>query len=168
MKLKFWVFMFIYMFVCSLVTLQGMNQFAPKLACLFFETRKRTKDGQNSGKNVLSSCSSETKHDRRTAHGQNCLFRRADYMNWGHKPENFLGSSLGEDVGFRDIKIIISMIFKDTYQMIRPTVNFRAIKICNKCKHLSNFLAVTLRTLYRYDINADVLCDVVVIQDVCR
>jgi hypothetical protein len=31
--------------------------------------------------------------------------------------------------------------------MIRPIISFRAIKIDEKYKHLSNFLAVTLRTL---------------------
>jgi hypothetical protein len=30
----------------------------------------------------------------------NCLFRRGDYRNKGHKPEKLLGSSLGEE-GFR-------------------------------------------------------------------
>jgi hypothetical protein len=66
--------MFLCLFVCSLIAGEGINRFAPNLACLFLETRKRTQEGQNSEKSVLSSipfeggsCSSETKHDRRTA-----------------------------------------------------------------------------------------------------
>jgi hypothetical protein len=31
--------------------------------------------------------------------------------------------------------------------MIRPVVSFRAVKVGKKCKHLSNFLAVTLQAL---------------------
>jgi hypothetical protein len=41
------------------------------------------------------------------------------------------------------------MIFNDTYRNIRPTESFRAIKT-QKCKHLSNFPAVTLRELCQY------------------
>jgi hypothetical protein len=55
-----------------------------------------------------------------------------------------LGSSPGEDVGFR---AIYPIIFNDTYQMIGPVDSFRAVKIDKKCKHLSNFPAVTLREL---------------------
>jgi hypothetical protein len=40
------------------------------------------------------------------------------------------------------------MIFNDTYQKIRPMESFRTIKIDIKCKHLSNFPAVTLRALF--------------------
>jgi hypothetical protein len=38
------------MYVCSLIARERMNQFAPKLACLFLETRKRCQEGQNSEK----------------------------------------------------------------------------------------------------------------------
>jgi hypothetical protein len=38
------------------------------------------------------------------------------------------------------------MIFSDTYWMVRPMINFRAINI-DKCKQ-SNFPAVTLRAFY--------------------
>jgi hypothetical protein len=54
----------------------------------------------------------------------------------------FLGSSPGEDVG-----IIFSVIFSDTYLIIRPMIRFRAMKIDIKYKHISNFAAVTLRAL---------------------
>jgi hypothetical protein len=149
---------------------------------------------QNSGK-VLSSrpseggsCSSETKHDIRTAPRPGLLFRRGDYRNKGHNPETlswvrvpmkifsvarelstteekkvfisarrlqelrsqnqetFLGSSLGEDVWFRN-ENNLSMIFYDTSRTSRPMVSFRAIQIDKNSKHLSNFLAATLRAL---------------------
>jgi hypothetical protein len=55
-------------------------------------------------------------------------------------PNAVLGSSPGEDVGFR---IFFSVVFNDTYRMI----SFKAIEIDMKCKHLSNFAAVTAGTL---------------------
>jgi hypothetical protein len=48
-------------------------------------------------------------------------------------------------VGFRDNNF--SIIFSDTYRMIRPMISFRAIKIDKKWNHLLNFPAVTLRAL---------------------
>jgi hypothetical protein len=47
------------------------------------------------------------------------------------------------------IIIIISVIFSCVYRMFRLPVSFRAIKIDNKCKYLSDFHAVTLRALCR-------------------
>jgi hypothetical protein len=44
---------------------------------------------------------------------QKCLFWQRDYRNYDDKPENVLGSSLGEYVGFRDK--FFSVIFNDTY-----------------------------------------------------
>jgi hypothetical protein len=68
-KLKLWVCLY----VCSLVAQERICRFAPNVACLFLETKKRKWDCQISGKYVLSSspgedgsCSSETKHDGRT------------------------------------------------------------------------------------------------------
>jgi hypothetical protein len=58
-------------------------------------------------------------------------------------PKTVLDSSPGED-GFRNF---FSMIFNDTYLVIRPVMNFRAINIDMKCKHLSNFAVVTPRVL---------------------
>jgi hypothetical protein len=49
-------------------------------------------------------------------------------------PKNILGSSSVED-GFKDN---FSVIFNDTYRMIRPMLSFRAIKIDKKRKHLTN------------------------------
>jgi hypothetical protein len=70
-------------------------RFAPNLASLFFEIRKRIKQGKNFGKSFLSSIpgegisySSETKHDRRTAPRPKLfLSRRGGYRNEGHNPE---------------------------------------------------------------------------------
>jgi hypothetical protein len=73
---------------------------------------------------------------------QNCLFRRGDYKNKGHIPETLLGSSHGEYVVCRDF---FPMILNNMYRMIRPMLNFRAIKIDKKCKHLSNSPALILR-----------------------
>jgi hypothetical protein len=56
-------------------------------------------------------------------------------------PKTVLSSGLGEGVGIWD------NIFNDAYRMIRPMISFREIKIGKKCKHLSNFPAVTLRAL---------------------
>jgi hypothetical protein len=60
------------MYVCSLITREGILHFTPNLAYLYLETSKRSFKGQNS-KSVLSSspgesgsCSSKTKADRRT------------------------------------------------------------------------------------------------------
>jgi hypothetical protein len=63
----------------------------------------------------------------------------------GIQNESFLGSSLGEDAGFR--KNIFSIIFNDTYRMTRPVISFKATNIDTKYKHLSSFAAVTLREL---------------------
>jgi hypothetical protein len=158
--------------VCSLVAREGKNQFAPNLACLFPETRKRTLESQNSGsfqssspgkggscssetkhdrgpaprpklfvserklqeqrrirgKTLLSSipgeggfCCSETLHDRRTAR-RTKLFRRGDHKNYGHKPENFwvrVSVKMGLGIIIIITTIIVSMIFNDTYRMIR-------------------------------------------------
>jgi hypothetical protein len=61
-------------FICSLIAQERINRFTPNLAYVFLETRKRTQQSQNSGKLFMSSihgegisCSSESKHDRRTA-----------------------------------------------------------------------------------------------------
>jgi hypothetical protein len=59
-------------------------------------------------------------------------------------------SSLSEDVGFsnNDKNNIFPIIFNDAYRTVRPTIiSFRAMNIGKKYKHLSNFPAVTLRTL---------------------
>jgi hypothetical protein len=38
--------------------------------------------------------------------------------------------------------IIFSMLFSNTYRMVRRMISFRAINIDKKSKHLSNFPAV--------------------------
>jgi hypothetical protein len=77
----------VYMCVCSLIVREGKKQFTPNLARLFLETRKITQGDQNSEEIVLSSipseggsCTSETKHDIRTAPRPE-LFRRGYYRN---------------------------------------------------------------------------------------
>jgi hypothetical protein len=68
------MYMFVYLYACSLIDREGINRFVRNLACLFRETRKRTYEGQSSGQSDLNStpgegvsCSLETKPDRRTA-----------------------------------------------------------------------------------------------------
>jgi hypothetical protein len=56
--------------------------------------------GSKSGEGVPVSWKLSTIEERRKE--QICLFWREDYKNEGHKPKTVLGSSLGEDVGFRD------------------------------------------------------------------
>jgi hypothetical protein len=93
-----------------LIAQEGINQFAQKFACLFLETRKRTQKSQNSGKSVLSSiltkgssCSSETKHNRRTATRPMLFVSKRRLQKQRPEPQKtVLGSSLGEDVVFRD------------------------------------------------------------------
>jgi hypothetical protein len=61
-------------------------------------------------------------------------------------PKTVLGSSLGEDVKFRndDDDDNFSIIFNDTYQMIRTMISLCSIKTDKECKNLSNFPTVTL------------------------
>jgi hypothetical protein len=74
-------------------------------------------------------------------------FTRTDVTN----PKIALGSSLDEDVGFRDDKFCVTFI--DTYRMKRPTISFRAIKIDKKCKNLSHFSTAQLQAFHwqKYD-----------------
>jgi ribosomal protein L30/L7E len=92
-------------------------------------------------------CSSETKYYRKTAQRTKLfvskrrlqeLRSQSQKLSWVRVSVKILG--LG--------KIIISVIFNDTYRMIRPMLNIRAIKINTKYKHLSNFPVVTLRVLW--------------------
>jgi hypothetical protein len=90
-------------------------------------------------------CRSETVHDRRTAPIPK-LFRRADCRYRCHESEKL--SWVRVPVKMLGLRIInFPIIFNDAYQMIRPLVRFRPIKTDKKCKHLSNFPAVTLREL---------------------
>jgi hypothetical protein len=133
--------------VCWLIAREWIHRFAPNLACLFLETRNRFKKRSKVRKNALSSkpgeggfCILETKASPR----QKLFVLTTRLQKKRSQPrKSVLSSSLGED-GFRDN--IFSMIFNDTYRMIRPMASFRAVKIDTKCKHLSNFPAVTLRT----------------------
>jgi hypothetical protein len=90
-------------------------------------------------------CSSETEHNRRTAQrtkvyfgeditGTTVLTRK---VSWVRVSVKILG------LGIIIIIIIFSLIFSDTYRMIRPMISFRTIKVGKKGKHLSNFPAVT-------------------------
>jgi hypothetical protein len=66
--LKLWTYVFIY--VDSLFVRERIYRFAPNLASLFFDTRKRTKQDQNSGKmswfrfSLRAVPVAETKHNR--------------------------------------------------------------------------------------------------------
>jgi hypothetical protein len=79
--------------VCSLIAREWTYWFAPNLACLFLETRKRFCKGQNSRKSVLSlipgeggSCSSKTKHDRRTAPRPKWFFSKRRFEELRPRP----------------------------------------------------------------------------------
>jgi hypothetical protein len=95
-KLKLWVciFVFICMFLYSLIAREGINRFAPNLVYLFLETRKRIQEGQNSGKMsrvrfpvraVPLARKISTIEERRQ--DQSCFFRRGDYKNKGYNPD---------------------------------------------------------------------------------
>jgi hypothetical protein len=119
-KLKLW--MFIYVFVSSLIGRERMHRFAPNLTFLFLETRKRTQQCQNSRISVPSSmpgdgcsCSSETKHDRRTAPIPKWVASKSRLHK--HRPEprkTALGSISGED------DICSSETKRDTKTALRP------------------------------------------------
>jgi hypothetical protein len=73
----------------------AMNQFAPNLACLFVETRKRFLEGSKllgSSPGDGGFCSSETTIEKRRR-DQSCLFRLGYCRN-----KTVLGSSTDEDV----------------------------------------------------------------------
>jgi hypothetical protein len=124
---------------------------------LFVSTRRLQKQRPKPRKTVLDSspgedvfCSSETKHDRRTAQRTKLFVSAKRLQELGHKAENFPGFESQWRFFYLGIMVIIitmifSMIFSHTYRMILPMTSFRAIKIDRKCKHLSNFPAVTLR-----------------------
>jgi hypothetical protein len=102
------VYLFIYLlFICSFISRERMKQFAPNLACLFLETRKRTWEGQTCRKSVLSlipseggSCSSETKHDRRTAPRPKLFVSRRILQKQRLQPRKTLLSSIPVKDGF--------------------------------------------------------------------
>jgi hypothetical protein len=85
---------FIYLYVCSLIAREWINQFAPNLARLFPESRKRTQEAQNSG-NVswvrfpvqMASAARKLSKIEERCPDQSCLFRRGDYRNEGQNPE---------------------------------------------------------------------------------
>jgi hypothetical protein len=68
------VCVYVCMYLQSLIARERTNSLAPDLACLFLEIRKVTKKGEKSGSFLSSisrkgdSYSSETTHDRETAH----------------------------------------------------------------------------------------------------
>jgi hypothetical protein len=80
--------MYVRRFVSSLPAWERINRFAPNLSCLFLETRKRTKEGQNAGKAswirvpvrpVPLARKLSTAEERRQ--DQSCLFRKVYYRN---------------------------------------------------------------------------------------
>jgi hypothetical protein len=91
-------------YVYSLVARERIYQFAPSLACLPLENRKRFCIDQNS-EGVLSSssgevgfCSSVTKFDGRTKQGRKRFVSTMKLQDKGYNPENsVLGSIPGED-----------------------------------------------------------------------
>jgi hypothetical protein len=96
----------VYLYVCSLIVRKRIYRFAPNLVCLFLKTRKRIQEGQNSGKSLLSSipgegssCSSETKHNRRTAPRPKLFVSERRLQKQGPQyRKTVLGSILVEDV----------------------------------------------------------------------
>jgi hypothetical protein len=87
-KWKLWVF------GCSLLTRERMNRFAPNVACLFLETRKKTQQDQNSGKlswvRVLVRAvpvARKLSTIEELCRDQSCLFQRGDYRNKRHSTQ---------------------------------------------------------------------------------
>jgi hypothetical protein len=130
---------------------ERINLFTPNLARLCLESRKRFQRGKNS-ESVLSLspgeggfCSSVPKHDRRTDPRTN-LFVSARRLPKKRLQTRKM-SQVRVPVKVFNLRIIFLTIFNDTYRIIRPMISFREIKIDMKCKHLSDFAAVTLRAL---------------------
>jgi hypothetical protein len=79
-------------YVCSLIGREGINQFAPTVACLPLETRKRFQKGKNSEKKVpwvrvpvrVVSVARKLRTIEERRQDQSCLFRREDYRNKSH------------------------------------------------------------------------------------
>jgi hypothetical protein len=94
LKLKLRVCLCVY----SLIAWERIHRFAPNLAWLFLETKKRFWEGQNSEKlswvpvpvrAVPVARKLSTIEERRQ--DQSCLFRSGNYKNKGHNPENCPG-----------------------------------------------------------------------------
>jgi hypothetical protein len=129
-KLKLYICACICMHACvyvrTLIAWKLIHHFAPNLACLFLETRKRFSCGQKS-ENVslvrlpvrVVSVARELSMIQERRQDKNCLLRR-DYRNEGHNPEkSALGSSPGED------SICSSKTERDKWTAPRPTFLFQ-------------------------------------------
>jgi hypothetical protein len=91
------------MCVRSLIAQEWINRFAPNLACLLHENRKRFQKG----KIVLSSslgeggcCSSETKHDRRKAPRAKLLVSDSRLQKQRSQPQQTYRGSFPDEDGF--------------------------------------------------------------------
>jgi hypothetical protein len=93
-------------------------------------------------------CSSETKHDKITAQRTKLfiLERRLQELKSETQKMSWVRVSV-KMLGLGIIIIIIFVWYSTIRGIVRPTISFRAINIDKKCKHLSNFAAVTLRAL---------------------
>jgi hypothetical protein len=141
------------MFVCMFAHTTRRNMpICTKLGMLISWDQEENTGGSKPRKSVLSlnpvravpvARKLSTIEERRQ--DQSCLFRRGDYRNKGQKPEKLSWVRVLEKMS--SLEIIFSMIFNDTYQMIRSMINFRAIKTDKSCKHLSNFPTIRLRDL---------------------
>jgi hypothetical protein len=97
---------FVSLYVCLAIAREEINRFT-NLACSFPETRKRTQEGQNSGESVLSSildegcsCSSETKHNRRTTQKTKLFVSKRILQKQRPQPRKTVLSSISGACGF--------------------------------------------------------------------
>lgn len=105
-----------------------------------FELSELRKIVLSSSPDECGSFISERKHSIK-ATPRPKLFRIRDYRIRGHIPEELVGLSPDEYIGFKDSVFLCIVGY---YRMIRPMIRFRAVKDDKRCKNLSNFLAVTL------------------------
>lgn len=77
-------------------------------------------------------CSFETKHDRPTVQRQK-LFILVQRLQKGATTMGNCPGFESAEGGFTDNTYFFSMIFNDMYEMIRPMIDFQAIKIDKKC-----------------------------------
>lgn len=120
--------------VYSLTNPERIYKFTQKLACLFFESTKQLQKCRNTEKIVMGSspgedgsCSWKAKNDTITklfVSTRKLLGKRpqTQTMSWFRDPVKMV------------VWIIFSMIFDDSYEIIRPIRSFRTMLIDSKCK----------------------------------